>query len=290
MSENYFRQTLDTASIINEQLELINERQIIAGRGAKYGQVIFFAGGGGSGKGFAIKNLVDSRMYKVIDVDEWKQAYLKLNALTKRYPELEGLNLRDPVDVSKLHVFVKNKGIKDATLNMIFRPDRNREVLPNIVFDMVGKEAGDFTQNLHLLNAAGYKPENIHVIWVFAPYLDALADNKKRSRVVDEKILFDAHSHVPGVIMKFIKQGFPSGIDGDFFVVDAARSSTKFHDRKSTGAKASVVSDFKYVRLKTSGKPMAPPKSIVNLIVDMIKDYAPRTKSVWEPMRGVDRK
>ena len=36
----------------------LTEKEIIVGKGAKYGQVIFLAGGAGSGKGFAIKNFL----------------------------------------------------------------------------------------------------------------------------------------------------------------------------------------------------------------------------------------
>ena len=68
--------------------EFLTEKQIVLGKGAKYGQVIFLAGGAGSGKGFAIKNFLEGSKYKVRDVDEWKKALLKIAVLKNKYPEI----------------------------------------------------------------------------------------------------------------------------------------------------------------------------------------------------------
>ena len=58
----------------------LTEKQIIIGKGAKYGQVIFLAGGAGSGKGFAIQYFIDGNKFKIRDVDSWKEAFLKIAA------------------------------------------------------------------------------------------------------------------------------------------------------------------------------------------------------------------
>ena len=47
----------------------LTEKQIIIGKGANYGQVIFLAGGAGSGKGFATSNFLEGSKYKIRDVD-----------------------------------------------------------------------------------------------------------------------------------------------------------------------------------------------------------------------------
>lgn len=61
--------------------QYLEEKLIIYNNGANYGQVVFLAGGAGSGKGFAITNFMQGDKFKVRDVDEWKQAFRKLAAL-----------------------------------------------------------------------------------------------------------------------------------------------------------------------------------------------------------------
>ena len=64
-------------------IELI-EKQIIIGKGAKYGQIVFMAGGAGSGKGFARKHFLEGGKFKVRDVDEWKKSFIRLAQLKKK--------------------------------------------------------------------------------------------------------------------------------------------------------------------------------------------------------------
>jgi len=52
------------------EMQMLAEKLLVIGKGAKYGQIIFLAGGAGSGKGFAIKNFIEGNKYKVRDVDE----------------------------------------------------------------------------------------------------------------------------------------------------------------------------------------------------------------------------
>ena len=94
----------------------LEEKLIVYGGGKKYGQIVFLAGGAGSGKGFASEKFMQKELFKVRDVDEWKKAYLKLAQVKSEYKELRNLQLRNPKDVYKLHMFVKEKGIKDLLL------------------------------------------------------------------------------------------------------------------------------------------------------------------------------
>ena len=58
---------------INE--EQIDEKLITFSNRAPYGQIVFMAGGAGSGKGFAIDNFIDGAGFKVRDVDEMKKHF-----------------------------------------------------------------------------------------------------------------------------------------------------------------------------------------------------------------------
>ena len=66
---------------VNE--EDLDEKLITFSNRAPYGQIVFMAGGAGSGKGFAIDNFIDSAGFKVRDVDDMKKAVGKLDKLGK---------------------------------------------------------------------------------------------------------------------------------------------------------------------------------------------------------------
>ena len=115
-----------------KEYQELNEKLILFNNGKRYGQIVFMAGGAGSGKGFAIQNFMEKEKYKVRDVDEWKKALIKLAKVKNSDSELAKLNLRNPEDVFKLHTIVREKGIKDKTLNMLLT-DARKETLPNIL-------------------------------------------------------------------------------------------------------------------------------------------------------------
>ena len=70
----------DNALFESEQLD---EKLITFSNRKPYGQIVFMAGGAGSGKGFAINNFIDAAGFKVRDVDEMKTAVAKLDKLGK---------------------------------------------------------------------------------------------------------------------------------------------------------------------------------------------------------------
>ena len=82
---------------VNE--EQLDEKLITFSNRAPYGQIVFMAGGAGSGKGFAIDNFIDAAGFKVRDVDEMKKAHAKLDKLGKfsvdRWYKKYGKNLSD---------------------------------------------------------------------------------------------------------------------------------------------------------------------------------------------------
>ena len=81
--------------------QYLEEKLIMYNQGKRYGQIVFLAGGAGSGKGFAIKHFMEKEKFKVRDVDAWKTAFIKLADTTDKYPEIKGLSLKNPRDVMK---------------------------------------------------------------------------------------------------------------------------------------------------------------------------------------------
>jgi dephospho-CoA kinase len=252
--------------------QYLEEKLIIVGGGKRYGQIIFTAGGAGSGKGFAVAKFIEGAKFKIRDVDEWKKMYLRFNELKNRYPELKGLNLRRPKDVSLLHDFVKSKGIKEKSLDAILGAANNPETLPNILFDITLKDMSDLTDVLPRLLETGYKPENIHLVWVLTDYQVAFKANLERDRVVPESIFLTTHKGAADTMQRLVDGNIPRGLNGAIHVVLNNREETvvftpgqQYKGRTITpmfkpkkGDEGVIVRDFTYLTIKREGKPPLP--------------------------------
>ena len=164
-------------------------KQLIVGKGATSGQIVFLAGGAGSGKGFAASNFMEKSKFKVRDVDELKKAAIKLAQAKKDNPEIASTDLGNPDDVFRLHAYVKEKGWKDKTLEMLLNASKGGQ-LPNIMFDVTMKDIGDIKEVMPSLLAVGYDPKNIHTVWVLTDFYIAVQQNAERERRVPYEILF----------------------------------------------------------------------------------------------------
>ena len=58
---------------LTEDVMELTEKLIMFNQGKRYGQIVFMAGGAGSGKGFASKKFMEIDKFKVRDVDEWER-------------------------------------------------------------------------------------------------------------------------------------------------------------------------------------------------------------------------
>jgi len=155
----------------------LEEKLILYNQGKRYGQIVFLAGGAGSGKGFAIRNFMEKEKFKVRDVDEWKRAFMKLADTQDKYPEIQGLKLKNPKDVAKIHMFVKKLGIKEKSIDLMLA-DANSRHLPNILFDITMKDTSNIDAVIPKLLVAGYDPKNIHLTWVLTNYYIAVENNQ----------------------------------------------------------------------------------------------------------------
>ena len=235
----------------------LEEKLILFNNGKNYGQIVFMAGGAGSGKGFAIQNFMQGEKFKVRDVDEWKKALIKLAKMKDSDSELAKLNLRNPEDVFKLHTIVREKGIKNKTLDMLLTGAK-KDRLPNILFDITMKDSNDISDVAPKLIEAGYEPKNIHLGWVLTSYKQAAKANKERDRVVPDAILFQSHQKAAMNMLQRIKSmalGNRTGIgrkyvDGQVHVILNNREKTIFHP----GYEGKAVKDFSYVTIKKSGQ------------------------------------
>lgn len=232
-----------------------------------------------SGKGFASKTFMEAEKFKIRDVDEWKKAFLKLAQLKNRNPELKNLDLKVGDDVFALHQFVKGyrngvrvkgKDVKDNTLNLLLS-DVKADRLPNIIFDITGKEMADFEEVVPRLVEVGYEAKNIHVAWVLTDFKVAYTANLTRDRVVPGQVFLDTHKGAAKTMQKLIdNKKMPTGANGRFVVIMNNRTNTVFFNtgdvykgrkvdlKNQKDVKAVGVSGFYYITVKDAGKPFRP--------------------------------
>ena len=286
----------------------LEEKLILYNNGAKYGQVVFLAGGAGSGKGFAISNFMQGENFKIRDVDELKIAFQKLDdlgkftmdELLKKYGDnisqrdmefiqknvidkgfsLKDLNLKTPEHVYSLHVMVRATGAKNKTLDLLL-DGAAQNTLPNILIDSTFADMDDMSSYIPKLLKAGYETRNIHVTWVLTNYEIAIKNNKKRARVVPEDILLKTHRGAAQTVFTLVKSGFPKEVDGGVYVVLNNPENTMFivdpktgqHYKDIKGNK--VVGNFMYLTMKKPGKAMTNDAGVRKELYNWIKGNVP---------------
>ncbi len=244
---------------MDESVQYLEEKLLIINKGKKYGQIVFLAGGAGSGKGFAGKKFMEGEKFKIRDVDEWKKRFLKIHKLTGKYKELKGLNLEKPKDVATMHDFIMKKGIKDKTINLMLGQMKNKETLPNIMFDMTFNDIKKAKKMMPDLLRAGYNPANIHLVWVLQDYKIALKQNKdpERGRIVPNDIMFTTHEGAGRTIYEMLAKPSKSiQLNGAIHVILNNPKNTIFFEPTGNekNPKRKVIKDFKYLTLKERGK------------------------------------
>jgi hypothetical protein len=263
--------------------QYLEEKLILYGQGKRYGQIVFLAGGAGSGKGFAIKNFMQGELFKIRDVDEWKKSFIKLADTQNKYPEIKGLNLKNPKDVYKIHIFIKKLGIKDTSLDLLLK-DANTDRLPNIMFDITMKDVSDISDIIPKLEKAGYDSKNIHLTWVLTDYSVAIVNNRNRDRVVPEDIMLMSHEGAATNMYDVIKGKLPRGLNGGVRVVLNNRENTiPYVDPKTkkivkTRTGNIIVTDFTYLTFKKEGKTIAPEADVKKEGMGWITANVPKTK------------
>ena len=263
--------------------QYLEEKLIMYNQGKRYGQIVFLAGGAGSGKGFAITNFMEKEKFKIRDVDEWKKAFQTLADTKGIYPEIQGLKLSNPKDVYKLHTFVRNKGIKDKTLDLLLQ-DSNTNRLPYIMFDITMKDANDIGDVLPKLIEAGYDSKNVHLTWVLTNYAVAIVNNRNRERVVPEDIMLLSHEGAAKSMYDVIKGKLPRGLNGAVRVILNNRENTiPYVDPESkkpmkTEQGDIIGKDFTYLTFKKEGKSMGPESGIKKQLLGWIASNVPKTK------------
>ncbi|MBT6472514.1 MAG: hypothetical protein HOK52_14785 [Candidatus Marinimicrobia bacterium] len=294
----------------------LNEKLIMLSNGKRYGQIVFLAGGAGSGKGFAATNFMQSELFKIRDVDEWKTSFMKIADLKSnpekyakrlaagskidpdKYKEIKGLNLKKSADVFKLHTFIDGLNIKDNTMRGLLSTMKNPATLPNIMFDITAKDINSVAKMMPDLLSAGYNPANIHMIWILTNYEVAIKNNAERDRVVPSDILLNTHEGAASTMFNLIaKKGKKLAINGAIHVVlnnrvntitwaegDVAKGGQKVTAKglenrplDKKGKKIGMIRDFKYLTMKERGKSIKSDEEVLEQLRRWILDNIPET-------------
>ena len=301
-----FKQHLTEQQYLEEKLIMLNN-------GRKDGQIVFLAGGAGSGKGFAAQNFMQKELFKVRDVDEWKKTFQAISDIKDnpekyakiqkagskipqgKYDEIKGLDLKNPKHVGILHLFIKKLGLKNKTLDLMLSQLKDRKKLPNIMFDITAKDTKDVSQFLPRLLKAGYNPANIHLVWVLTDYKIAIKQNASRERVVPSDIMLQTHEGASETVYNYVTgQGKKMQINGEIHVILNNKQNTVFFeptgaDRTSNMKKrdekgkrvdktnSAVVKDFTYLTLKKRGKPMTKEDKVMKQLYHWVVDNIPKS-------------
>lgn len=172
----------------------LNELWISPNNGAKYGQVIFLVGGAASGKSTAIKKFIDDRMYRTLNPDDVKQ--LVATAAGRGMPafsDVKGADPNTPEGSKRLHNFIFKTKISSRKSKLLTAP-QGRSVLPNLLFDRTFSFAGEFKKISQSLIRAGYKPNDIHTVFVFTDVDVALKRNRERKRTLPDEVIVQSSS------------------------------------------------------------------------------------------------
>lgn len=209
--------------VLKESLE--TEERVVKFRGEvypKFGQAVILAGGSGSGKGFVQSSGIIPLDAKVFDVDKLKELYLKAQERGK-IDDPKNYDMRNPEDVSALHLKVRQKGYQWKQKDMFFDDDtRDPSRLPNVIFDITGKDEDSIRSASIMCRGIGY--ENITLVWVVVNRSRAMWQNLSRDRQVSQSVFHSIHNSVNQFLPDFIKNTAGRYVDNVWLVFNSGET------------------------------------------------------------------
>ena len=191
--------------IVSEEVHrvLSEDKQVTFGRGVtnpNYGWCVIMAGAAGSGKGFTIENEIPI-VGKTINVDDLKKTYIEM-VKAHKIQDRE-YDLGNPQDTYQLHKVIKNKGWKEKQMRGVMNADTHpTDRLPNLIFDITGKQLTDISSIISMAKPMGYK---IMMVWVATNRGMAMFRNLKRDRVVPQETFHTIHNQCNAFLPSFLK-------------------------------------------------------------------------------------
>lgn len=237
---------MNISIILKEEIrKLINERKIITFNNDTYpnfGWCVILAGGGGSGKGYALNHNIPIDG-KVINVDDFKSLYIKM----KQDLEIDGekYNSLNPQHVAYVHKQVSDNKYKDKYINNLLNKDAHQEErLPNIILDMTGKNPKYTVLKIaEKAKNVGYK---ICLVWVVANRHEAILRNLMRSRRIPDNVLHKIHNSLAETMPPFLRDSNTPKVINDAWLLFNSTENIEQSDLSGDEAKNCAI------KLKTS--------------------------------------
>ena len=171
-------------------LQYLEELYIAPHKGAKYGQVIFLVGGAASGKSTAIRKFINSTNYKILNPDDVKELIIKAGKKgIDAFKDVAGIDPNTPAGSQQVHKFMRDTKIGSRKARTMIAGLKGSKNLPNLLFDRTFSFAGEFKKISQNLVSVGYKPENIHVVYVMTDIALAVKRNLERSRSLPTDVI-----------------------------------------------------------------------------------------------------
>ena len=278
-----FCESHDWNTIISEALINFGGKQY-----PPFGQIVIVSGGSGSGKGFVIDNLfgITGKRY---DVDFLKTEVQKNEQIRKdlseRFHVPESVfDLKTAEDVKTVHSLMQLSGIKQKYEANIFAMAKYAPIdkKPNLIFDKTCSNIVDILTIISTCINHGYRPENIHLVWVLNDINTALKQNASRDRQVPPVILTSIHREVAATMKNFLNNfnEWPEKLNGDIYIVfnkkDKDVKSQKLKKGKYIPKNGYFITDSSYIKIKEAGKSNI---TIPEDILEKIKQYTP--DNIW---------
>jgi hypothetical protein len=199
----------------------LEELYVSPHNGAKYGQVIFLVGGAGSGKSTATRKYINTTNYKILNPDDLKE--LLIRAGKKGVPSFKDMTNVDPntpEGSTKVHQFMRDTKIGSRKARTMVAGLVGSKNLPNLLFDRTFAFAGEFKKISQGLIKAGYKSENIHVVFVMTDVELAVKRNKTRSRSLPTEVVRGTNEGArKQFIQLFFKRAKGAVANGDYYII-----------------------------------------------------------------------
>ncbi|HIJ11414.1 TPA: hypothetical protein HA278_05135 [Candidatus Woesearchaeota archaeon] len=216
--------------------QYISEAYISPNGGEKFGQVIFLVGGAGSGKSYATMKAINSKSYKIINPDEVKKLVVAVANAGKGFADIKGMDIYDKKEGQILQKYIGGKRFNSKRIKAMLG-DKNRKQLPNLIFDQTFSWKGEIQKRAKTLIDAGYKKENLHVVYVFVDIDIALKQNRERKRVLPDDVVINTGRGSKKSFLTLLKQKTEGSdnVDGEYHIIfrDKKNQPTSMQIKKS---------------------------------------------------------
>ena len=281
----------------------------------KFNNVIIAAGGAGSGKGFVLNNVLLFKG-KTFDVDALKTNILRFGSKEeskiwqeyKKYAEIENeegnniktnlndLDLKNPIDVSTLHMFTDSMGYDDKFKELFFKVVSKTKNKPNVIFDVTLKKITSLTEKIkdYVIDKGHYDPKNVHLVWILNSFDIALKQNEQRARTVDVDIMLETHEGAALTMREILENSekYRKVIDGDIWIVpnqvkvdssiiqntgnEIEWKGKKYSRNAETKKNSMVIDKYSAICIKKSGQSAMKYEEIEDFLKEKIRAYVPK--------------